>query len=310
MSVNSTNESTADVNVEFILSKRTRFWVLFAFEIPSLVCCIFLLYKFCFDRTARKALNNHVIIIVLIVTFFLLTIDIPNYLVYLYAGSIWPQIPINCYAWVYVDITGYYGLGILMAWASIERHILVFHHQWINTKIKCILLHYIPLAITTLYPCIFYIVLVFFIPCDHVLDYTQQSCGGACAYQIEALSMFDGFANGAVPTLIIVLFNIALFIRFIKQRKNFHRQVEWRKCRRMIIQLFSCSLPFFIFNLPLICIYVAQALGLPYGATGQFEMFVYFLAYFLMLCMPFVCIGSLLEISNRTKRLTTRLAPQ
>ncbi len=51
-----------------------------------------------------------------------LIIDIPNYLTHLYLGYIWPQIPV----------------------------------------MKCILLHYIPLTAVTLYPCIFYMVLVFF----------------------------------------------------------------------------------------------------------------------------------------------------
>jgi hypothetical protein len=66
----------------------------------------------------------------------------------------------------------------------------------------------------------------YLIPCDHILDYTQQSCGGPCAYQIKTLSIFDGFANGIVSTLLITLFNILLIILVIKQRQCLHQQMQ------------------------------------------------------------------------------------
>ncbi|CAF1146618.1 unnamed protein product [Adineta steineri] len=298
-----TNETLSYPVSGIVLSKMTRFWILLIFEVPSLFCCVLLLYYLCFDRIQRNALNNHVIIAILIFNFFLLIIDIPNYLTLFRLHYVWPSTPINCYIWLVVDIAGYYGLGILMAWASIERHILVFHHQWLNTLKKRIFIHYIPLAAIILYLSIFYTILIFFVPCDHTLNYAAYTCGGACAYEIAALSMYDGFVNGDIPCFVTTIFNILLVIRVIKQKQRLHQHVQWRKHRRMIIQLLACAGLFIVFNLPLVCIYVAQAFGVPYGATGQFEYFVYFLAYFIMLWMPFVCLGSSPEILSKIKRI-------
>lgn len=304
---NVTNDTEIDQDVSsgsirIVLSKTTRFWILLIFEVPSLVCCVFLLYHLLADRRLRSLLQNHVIIVVLIFTFFLLVIDVPNYMTLFRLEYVWPSTPFNCYAWLYVDIVGYYGLGMLMAWASIERHILVFHHRWLNSKRKRMFIHYLPLAGVTLYPCIFYTIFIFFVPCEHTLDYTQYVCAGACAYSIEALAMFDGFFHGDLPTLLIVLFNVLLVIRVAKQKRRLHQQVQWRRHRRMILQLLACSALFIIFNLPLVCIYIAQAFGVQYGATGQFELFLYFMAYFIILWMPFVCLGSSPEILAKLKR--------
>ena len=296
------NETSSSGNFQIVLSKTTRFWILLIFEVPSLCCCLLLLYNFFFDRKLRTALNNHAIIAVLIFSFFLLVIDVPNYMTLFHLGYVWPSTPINCYAWLYVDIVGYYGIGMLMAWASIERHILVFHHQWLNTHKKRILIHYVPLVTVILYPCIFYTILIFFVPCEHTIDYTQYVCSGACAYGIRTLAMLDGIINGDLPTFLITIFNILLVIRVVQQKRRIHQHVQWRKHRRLTIQLLSCSALFIVFNLPLVCIYIAQALGVPYGATGQFELFLYFMAYFIILWMPFVCLGSSPEILSKIRK--------
>jgi hypothetical protein len=63
-------------------------------------------------------------------------------------------------------------------------------------------------------------------------------------------------------------------------------------------------------------LYGSSILGVPYGATGQFEIFVYFMAYFIMFWMPFVCLGSSPKISMkmkkiiRTEKLTITIVPQ
>ncbi len=48
---------------------------------------------------------------------------------------------------------------------------------------------------------------------------------------------------------------------------------------------------------------LAQKFGLPFGATGQFELFIYFTSYFMVLWMPFICLGSSKEIWTKMKTL-------
>jgi hypothetical protein len=189
-----------------------------------------------------------------------------------------------------------------MAWAAIERCILVFHHQWLNTQKKRIFIHYVPLTTIILYPCIFYTACIFFAPCQNTLDYSKVWCYGPCFYGIKALFLIDILANVMLPPLLIIIFNISLFVRVIKHKQRLRQQVQWHKYRRMIIQLVSCSALFLLLNLPLSGLFLAQAFGLPYGATGQFEVSLYFLSYLLILWMPFVCFGSSPDIWLKMKQ--------
>ena len=190
-----------------------------------------------------------------------------------------------------------------MAWASIERHILVFHNQWLISRRNRILFHYFPIVAIILYLCTFYTILIFFAPCQNVFYYDQFVCSGACAYQFGTVGLTDGFLNGVVPCFLITIFNILLLCRVIKQKQHLRQRVDWRKYRRMIIQMSSCTGLFLFFDIPLMSIYMAQAINLPYGATGQFEMFVYFLSYFIILWMPFVCLVSSPEICKKLKKV-------
>jgi len=62
----------------------------------------------------------------------------------------------------------------LMAWASIERHILVFHDQWVSTPKKRFFIHYLPLASIVIYIFTLYIIVLFFPPCQNIYIYSQE----------------------------------------------------------------------------------------------------------------------------------------
>ena len=85
------NETSSYTDLEIFLSPAARFWILLSFEIPSLICALFLLYHLYLDRTLRRSLHIHVIIILLVVIIFPETADVPNYLTCLRLGYVWPQ---------------------------------------------------------------------------------------------------------------------------------------------------------------------------------------------------------------------------
>jgi len=65
--------------------------------------------------------------------------------------------------------------SLLLTWASFERHILVFHHQWLSKyKYNKILFHYLPLIILFIYLSIYYLVAIIFPPCSTIFDYNSQ----------------------------------------------------------------------------------------------------------------------------------------
>ncbi|CAF1669759.1 unnamed protein product [Rotaria magnacalcarata] len=207
--------------------------------------------------------------------------DIPFYLNYTRTGNIWPQTPASCLFWWFAatDISNM--INILMAWASIERHILVFHDRY-----NCSLWFY-------------YIVMLLIYSRDNMYAFTDDWCLFPCYYYDENLAMYDTVVNSIIATPIITIFSIGLIIRVIKRKQNHHRSIEWRNYRRMILQLVSISAVFLLFNLPMTGTVLAQVCGLPNGAAGQFEYYTDYRYHFVSLLMPFVCLTSLPEIRKK-----------
>ncbi|CAF0745914.1 unnamed protein product [Adineta steineri] len=297
------NETWDIDSPEFSLPISISFWLLIIFNVPSLICSLKLLYHLINDNSLRKSLNNHVIIALLIIGLFSQLIDIPFYLNFLRIGYVWPKISLSCLLW-WFSATGISNItNLLMAWASIERHILVFHGRWLRTKNRRYFIHYIPLLTIILYGFIYYFIILYMFSCENMYAYTEDWCLHPCYYNNNNLALYDTIVNSIIPTPIISFFSITLIIRIIKQKQTLHRQVQWRKYRRMIVQLLSISALFLFFNFPMTCIVLAQVCGLPDDSLGQLPFYTYYLYHFVSLLMPFVCLTSFPEIQKKIKQM-------
>lgn len=303
-SFNQTNDtdSSSDIISYTSVPPIACFWVLIVFIIPAIICSIFLLYNFLFDRKLRTSLNNHVIVALLTVGIIYLLIDMPQYLNFIRIGYVWPSALATCYFWCLIDLACYNMLGFLMTWASIERHILVFHNSWVNTSRQRFFFHYLPLITIFVYSLIFYIVVIFFPPCENDFDYTRSWCNYPCYFNEYSIMLYDTVFNCILPIPLIAIINVLLIIRVIRQRQVLHQNIEWRKFRKMIIQIIAFSSLFIIFSLPMMTLTLAHLCGLPYEATAEIELSFYYIAYFINIFLPFVCLGSLPKILMRIKR--------
>lgn len=297
-----TNETVEYTYPKFILPETARFWLLLVFEVPSLFCSLLVLVFFFKDRSYRKTLHNHVIIALLIVGLFSQLIDVPFYLNFIRINTISPASSITCVLWWFAA-TGISNItNLLMAWASIERHILVFHDRWLVKKWARFLIHYLPLFAILIYGFTFYIVVLLLYRCDNMTAFDQDWCSYPCYYNDAKLAMYDTVFNSILPTPIIVLCCILLLIRVIHRKRLLQQNVQWRKYRMMIIQLFAISILFLMFNLPMTSLVLAHVLGLPLDSTGQFEYITYFLYHYVSLLMPFVCLLSLPDIRKQIRK--------
>ncbi|CAF3841742.1 unnamed protein product, partial [Rotaria sp. Silwood1] len=139
----------------------------------------------------------------------------------------------------------------IVAWASIQRYILIFHHGWMSTQKKKILLHYIPITTIIIYGIILYMTIDLFLSCDRSYYSTILYCGfSSCAYNSTAYSIFELITGGITNIKIIAICSMILIIRLIKQKHRLNQQLNWRKHRKMAIQLLSIILLFYIFYLP------------------------------------------------------------
>jgi hypothetical protein len=189
----------------------------------------------------------------------------------------------------------------LVAIISIQRHILVFQPNILNLRRKRYLLYYQPLLLCIAYPIIFYMITVVFYPCDDMhWDFTSNMCGqNACYYSHnEILAEFDWIGNTAVPTIVILLANVALVIRVIKQKRRRQQPIPWSKQRRMTLQLLSMSSLYLITWIPSIVTGLIQQFK-PSSFLYQIqEDYISDLTYLICLLLPWMCIGLLPEFKK------------
>ncbi|CAF3282514.1 unnamed protein product [Rotaria socialis] len=275
----SDNQTVSFQSTEISWSRPLRFWLLIAFDIPSIICSLFILDHLLSSRTLRHDLHNHTIIILLLLALVFQLTDIPLYLDFILKGRVEPQTPSRCLIWWLVDLGFYNTAAIVLAWASIERHILIFHIQWLS-------------------------ILIFFPPCKQTYDYTLPVCSATPCYLLDpALGIWEMGVHGCLCTLIIAFFNITLLIRVVLHQKRSRRIFHWKKYRKMISQLLLISMLYLLFNLPIMIIWVARNCGL-LADVGVEEQFVaFFLTYWVMLLLPMVSLFSLPHLKKNLMRL-------
>ncbi|CAF4562425.1 unnamed protein product [Rotaria sp. Silwood1] len=113
--------------------------------------------------------------------------------------------------------------------------------------------------------------------------------------------MWDLIVHQFLPTVIIVFFSVALLIRTILQKNHLRQGVQWRKHKKMIIQLLSISAVYIIFNVPWVLVIFAHQYGLPDNIAKVALIYTGFLYYFVILLFPCVCCLSLSELRSKVK---------
>ena len=188
------------------LSSLARVWFFLVPLVPSILCSIFVLYHLLVQRALLKAVNNHVVILILSFGLFYEITDFTWHIHFHRTGAALSSTPAFCRVWVFIDCSFNAIITLLVAWGSIERHVLIFHSNWIVTKMQCTLLHYLPLAIISVYPAMFYGAMFFVVPCDVSLDYTPYSCNWyTCLLNYPSVALFDTVAHYLVPSLFLCL---------------------------------------------------------------------------------------------------------
>jgi hypothetical protein len=198
----------------------------------------------------------------------------------------------------------YVAIYILMAWASIERHVLVFYPRWFGTKRKCFFYHYIPLAACILYPLIFYFVIFVIIPCDVPLDYSYRLCHRyACVSHVSWLSLWDSVGHYIIPAFITVIFSIALLIRVLYSRYRMQGRIEWRNYKKLTLQLLPISALYIALQLPPMIMYAAYSAGLSWNVAFNYFVDSSNFTYWVILFTPFACLVSLPDLEKKCKKV-------
>lgn len=105
--------------------------------------------------------------------------------------------------------------------------------------------------------------------------------------------MFDWTINNGLPTLVIIVSNISLMIRVVKQKRRVQQRINWRKQRRMTLQLLSISILFLFAWLPSLSIGLGQQFFNPNFLAEIQKNYALDLIYLMCLFLPWVCLGQL-----------------
>jgi hypothetical protein len=286
------------------LSKTGFLWLHIVPLIPSLIVTAFVLYHLLKSRALRTSLNNHSIILMLLFGLIMELTDTVWFIHFYRTGAAVSSTPEFCLAWAYIDSSLFVSASLLMSWASVERHILIFHPHWFATKTKCFLFHYLPLAIVSVWPLIFYFVMLLVLPCPLSFDYNRRLCGRyGCVNLIPWVAMFDSIAHYMVPAFIIVIFSVTLFVRVVYHKYHIRQRIDWRNYRKMALQLLSISLVYMVLEAPPMILNAAYLSGLSWDAAADYYSDMLDLSLWVILFTPFASATSLPDLKAKCRNL-------
>ena len=296
------NQSIEDFSAEPAwMSLTSRFWLLLPFVPLSMLCSLFLLAHLLGMKSLREPIHNHVIIVVLILGLLYVSFNVSGAITfYRLGGVVWPQLSGYCSLWLFVDYGVYNSITVLLAWASFERHILVFHHWLVHTRLRKLLIHYVPLISLLIYMSTFYITVVFLLPCKNDWDYASDVCGDrGCYHDIDLLAYWELYLHGLIPVILIVFFNITLLLRVLCHKRALRQPIQWKKHCKMAIQLLCISALYLTVNFPLFCLAMGHLLGL--NAADELWEILFYATDHVIMFLPFMCLGCLPELWQKLR---------
>jgi hypothetical protein len=302
---NESIEDDTDLYPDVIFSYVFRFWLFLISNILSIACCLFALYHLLIDRNLRQSLNNHIIIILLFICLIYELTDISFILNFYRFGTNWHITPSFSVFWSFLDYALYGAQFLLFSWATIERYILIFHDRWLLTKKRIYFLHYFPIIILIVYSLIYYTIIIILPFCPRM--FFQLPMHGVyypCIYYyVPIISIWELVCHQLIPVITIIIFSCLIFIRVLWQKSRLNRTIQWRKQRKMTIQLLSVSILFLSLSAPGVFLSIAYDFGLPKDIGIYYMPYAYFFSYYVVFLFPFVCLGSLPELRKKFEKL-------
>ncbi|CAF1113982.1 unnamed protein product [Rotaria sordida] len=304
----STNETYNMMN--YSLTYSIKFAVLLALQIPSILVSLIIFIYFGYNRTTLIRDHNHSILLLLLINFVQVISELPMPMSFFRLdGIVQPATSAYCTWWIWYEFSLNTTNGLLMAWISIERHLLIFHRNFIqNISIwKRRLLRIVPLVFCSFWGPFYYTLTVIISPmCTNERYFDRLLCGMPC-HLLTNWGTFDLFFDVIFPVLAIFVFNLALLIRVIHQKLITTGRIQnnWRHQRKMAFQLGIISFVYLAVWIPLSIAQLGQIYIDSTFLLIQSDTFN-FLVYIVPLVLPMVCLMSMPELIKKLKTLIFR----
>ncbi|CAF1352740.1 unnamed protein product [Adineta steineri] len=110
--------------------------------------------------------------------------------------------------------------------------------------------------------------------------------------------------GGILSSVLIGFGSTFLVLRVIIRKRHLQQQqIQWRKHRKMILQLLSVTSLFFILYLPPVILGTAYKLGLPSDVGVQYNTYASLFAYYITFLFPFTCLSTIPQLGTRIKNI-------
>ena len=290
-------------NIEYGISHSFQFWLYFTSNVLSVLCCYFVLFHLLFDRTLRSALENHCITILVIICLMYESIDIPFLLYGYYFEKSWQTTSISYRFWSFSNIGLYTSELIILAWATIDRHIIAFHYRWLSKKEIRFYIHYFPLILLISY-CLLWHSMVILIP-SCIKIHNQSSSDTIlypCIFEYPIIKYFDVVCHQIIPSFVITICSLLFLFRVRWQKSQFNPLFDRIKQRKMIFEILSISILHFIFCGPWTLVIISFQFGFLEYIFVNFVSYAFFSSHYFIVLFPFICCALLPELPLKFKK--------
>jgi hypothetical protein len=146
----------------------------------------------------------------------------------------------------------------------------------------------------------FFVYAMLFFPCQNSFDYTSAYCAYACFFSSPVIVAYESLAHEAIPTVLIGLFSITLIIRVIARSRRLRQTMNWKKYRKMTIQLVSVSTLYFATTFPYT---INPVTTLVFGVTPINDVIQHillnFVAPIMPITLPYICLTLLPNLKQK-----------
>jgi hypothetical protein len=206
-----------------------------------------------------------------------------------------------------------YSFGSSIIWLtmvdSIVRYLFIFHS--VLLKHHPILLLKVPLSFALLQPVLFnFILIIIAPPCISIFNYSRFMCAFPCFVFMKFWSPFSWNVFVGIPVILIVIMNITLIIRVLRQKHRMKRTRVWARNIKLITHIASIALLAIIAWAPL---YIAVQIG---GSRSNrspsstlvsifIEIFVY-LPYLVVTLCPFITLVGIRKFQQPIRQMVNQ----
>ncbi|UJR13392.1 hypothetical protein I4U23_000408 [Adineta vaga] len=238
---------TFNQNSSSLVINKILFIIVIFVSIPSILINLFASYRL-HGNTKLSVFAFRCILHVSLVT---TCICIPIFSMELYFNAYFPFSLFLCKIWLIVDYSSVVCLALLVCWASIQRHILIFGPIRIKKLQSTLRFKLLPIIFALGFPLIWYSILISTCTYEKLINKDQYKCR-PCFENEKTIFLFDTLFSLLVPLLITIIATFLLLIRIIRLRFHLFRSniKKWRRCKRLTRQMILFSLIYLIGLLP------------------------------------------------------------